>query len=110
MIQAVIKPFDLDEVRTAPTEIWVEGLTGAEVRGFGCQTGQAEIYRGAEYEITFLPKIKIDLSLPGKLSDRAVEAIRSAAPTDQIGDGKIFIFDMEKAVRIRTGEKDNDAL
>ena len=110
MIQAIIKPFKLDEVRAALTEVGVQGLTVTEARGFGRQKGQTEIYRGAEYEINFLPKIKIDLALPDELSDKAVEAIQSAASTQQIGDGKIFVFDIEKAVRIRTGEKDNDAL
>jgi len=92
LIEAVIKPFKLDEVRLALTEIGVQGLTVSEALGFGRQKGQTEIYRGAEYEISFLPKIRI------------------AAATGQIGDGKIFVFDMEKAVRIRTGEIDNDAL
>lgn len=110
MIQAVIKPFKLDEVRAALTEIGVQGLTVTEVRGFGRQKGQTEIYRGAEYEINFLPKIKIDVALPDDLAEKAVETIRSAASTDQIGDGKIFVIDMETAVRIRTGDKDNDAL
>ena len=110
MIQAVIKPFKLDEVRAALTEIGVQGLTITEVRGFGRQKGQTEIYRGAEYEINFLPKIKIDVALPDDLAEKAVETIRSAASTDQIGDGKIFVIDMETAVRIRTGDTDNDAL
>ena len=110
MIQAVIKPFKLDEVRAALTEIGVQGLTVTEVRGFGRQKGQTEIYRGAEYEINFLPKIKIDVALPDDLAEKAVETIRSAASTDEIGDGKIFVIDMKTAVRIRTGEKDNDAL
>ena len=110
MIQAVIKPFKLDEVRAALTEIGVQGLTVTEVRGFGRQKGQTEIYRGAEYEINFLPKIKIDVALPDDLAEKAVATIRSAASTDQIGDGKIFVIDMETAVRIRTGDKDNDAL
>ena len=110
MIQAVIKPFKLDEVRAALTEIGVQGLTVTEVRGFGRQKGQTQYYRGAEYEINFLPKIKIDVALPDALAEIAVETIRSAASTDQIGDGKIFVIDMETAVRIRTGDKDNDAL
>ena len=110
MIQAVIKPFKLDEVRAALTEIGVQGLTITEVRGFGRQKGQTEIYRGAEYEINFLPKIKIDVALPDDLAEKAVETIRSAASTDQIGDGKIIVIDMETAVRIRTGDTDNDAL
>ncbi|MBD20032.1 MAG: transcriptional regulator [Rhodospirillaceae bacterium] len=110
MIQAVIKPFKLDEVRAALTEIGVQGLTITEVRGFGRQKGQTEIYRGAEYEINFLPKIKIDVALPDNLAEKAIETIRSAASTDQIGDGKIFVIDMETAVRIRTGDTDNDAL
>ena len=110
LIEAVIKPFKLDEVRTALTEIGVQGLTVSEARGFGRQKGQTEIYRGAEYEISFLPKIRIEVAVSDDVAEQTIEAIRSAAATGQIGDGKIFIFDMEKAVRIRTGETDNDAL
>ena len=110
LIQAIIKPFRLDDVRTALTEIGVQGLTVTESRGFGRQKGQTEIYRGAEYEITFLPKIRVDVAVTDDLAEKTVEAIREAAATGQIGDGKIFVFDMETAVRIRTGEKNNDAL
>jgi nitrogen regulatory protein P-II 2 len=110
LIEAVIKPFKLDEVRLALTEIGVQGLTVSEARGFGRQKGQTEIYRGAEYEISFLPKIRIEVAVADDVADQTIEAIRNAAATGQIGDGKIFVFDMEKAVRIRTGETDNDAL
>ena len=110
LIEAVIKPFKLDEVRMALTEIGVRGLTVSEARGFGRQKGQTEIYRGAEYEISFLPKIRIEVAVSDDIADQTIEAIRNAASTGQIGDGKIFVFDMEKAVRIRTGETDNDAL
>lgn len=110
LIEAVIKPFKLDEVRTALTEIGVQGLTVSEARGFGRQKGQTEIYRGAEYEVSFLPKIRIEVAVSDDATDQTIEAIRNAASTGQIGDGKIFVFDMEKAVRIRTGETDNDAL
>jgi nitrogen regulatory protein P-II 2 len=110
LIEAVIKPFKLDEVRTALTEIGVQGLTVTEARGFGRQKGQTEIYRGAEYEISFLPKIRIEVAVLDDVAEQTIEAIRSAAATGQIGDGKIFVFNMEKAVRIRTGETDNDAL
>ena len=110
LIVAIIQPTKLEAVKEALTEVEVVRLTVMDCQGFGRQKGQTEIYRGAEYEINFLPKIKIDLALPDELADKAVEAIQSAASTQQIGDGKIFVFDIEKAVRIRTGEKDNDAL
>ena len=110
LIQAIIKPFRLDDVRTALTEIGVEGLTVTEARGFGRQKGQKEIYRGAEYEINFLPKIRVDIAVTDDLAEQVIEAIREVAATGEIGDGKIFVFDMETAVRIRTGEKNNDAL
>jgi nitrogen regulatory protein P-II 2 len=110
LIEAIIKPFKLDEVREALTAIGVQGLTVTEARGFGRQKGQKEIYRGAEYEISFLPKIRIEVAVSDDLADQVVDAIRSSAATGQIGDGKIFVFDIEKAVRIRTGETDNDAL
>jgi nitrogen regulatory protein PII len=109
-IQAIIKPFRLDDVRTALTEIGVQGLTVTEARGFGRQKGQTEIYHGAEYEISFLPKIRVDVAVTDDLAEQAIEAIRDAAATGQIGDGKIFIVDMETVVRIRTGEKNNAAL
>jgi nitrogen regulatory protein PII len=110
LIQAIIKPFRLDDVRTALTEIGIQGLTVTEARGFGRQKGQKEIYRGAEYEISFLPKIRVDIAVTDDLAEQVIEAIRDVAATGEIGDGKIFVFDMETAVRIRTGEKNNDAL
>lgn len=110
LILAIIKPFKLDDVREALTALDVQGLTVSEARGFGRQKGQTEIYRGAEYEVSFLPKIRIDVAVPDDLSERVIEAIQNTAATGQIGDGKIFVLDIEKAVRIRTGETDNEAL
>lgn len=110
LIEAIIKPFKLDEVREALTEIGVQGLTVSEARGFGRQKGQKEIYRGAEYEISFLPKLRLEIAVTDDLVDRVVETLRTSAATGQIGDGKIFVFDVVKAVRIRTGEEDNEAL
>ena len=109
-IMAIIKPFKLDEAREALTELGVQGLTVTEVKGFGRQKGHTEIYRGAEYEVSFLPKVKIEVALPDNLADRAMETIMKAAQTDKIGDGKIFVFDLEQAVRIRTGETNAEAL
>jgi len=109
-ITAVVKPFKLDEVREALTSIGVEGLTVSEVKGFGRQNGHTEIYRGAEYEISFVPKVRIDVAVTDKLAEPAIEAIIKAARTGNIGDGKVFVTDISQAVRIRTGEKDNDAL
>ncbi|MDH5772989.1 MAG: P-II family nitrogen regulator [Rhodospirillaceae bacterium] len=110
LIMAIIKPFKLDAVRLALGELGVEGMTVAEVKGYGRQRGQSEIYRGAEYEVHFLPKIKIEIAVPTELVDRAMEAIKTAAGSGQIGDGKIFVVDLDSAMRIRTGEKDGDAL
>ena len=110
LIMAIIKPFKLDDVREALTPLGVQGLTVSEVKGFGRQKGQTEIYRGAEYHVSFLPKIKIEVVVASGEVDKAIAAISKAAKTGQIGDGKIFVFDLEKAVRIRTGELDNDAL
>jgi nitrogen regulatory protein P-II 2 len=110
MVMAVIKPFKLDDVREALTRLGVQGLTATEVKGFGRQKGQTEIYRGAEYQVSFLPKVKIEVVVPSALATQAVEAIRGAASTGKIGDGKIFVFDIEHAVRIRTGETDAEAL
>lgn len=110
LIEAIIKPFKLDEVREALTDMGIQGLTVSEARGFGRQKGQKEIYRGAEYEISFLPKIRIEVVVPDDLTEQVVETIRTSAATGQIGDGKIFVLDVQKAVRIRTGEEDNDAL
>ena len=109
-IIAIIKPFRLDDVRAALTELGVQGMTVSEVRGFGRQKGHTEIYRGAEYQIDFLPKTKIEVAVPDALADRAVEAIERAARTDKIGDGKIFVLDLASATRIRTGESGEDAL
>lgn len=109
-VTAVIKPFKLDDVREALTGIGVQGLTVTEVKGYGRQKGHTEIYRGAEYAVNFLPKLKIDVVVPTELIDKTVEAILSAAKTGQIGDGKIFVGPIEQTVRIRTGETDADAL
>jgi nitrogen regulatory protein P-II 2 len=110
MIVAIIQPYKLDAVREALTELGIQGLTVSEVRGFGRQKGHKEIYRGAEYEIGFVPKVKIEVAVPASLSERAVEAIRNAARTGNIGDGKIFVLGLEQAVRVRTGETGEGAL
>ena len=110
LIVAIIKPFKLDEVREALTPLGIQGLTVSEVKGFGRQKGQTEIYRGAEYIVNFLPKVKIEVAVTDEIVDRVVEAIQSSAQTGKIGDGKIFIFEIVQAIRIRTGETDNDAL
>jgi nitrogen regulatory protein P-II 2 len=107
---AIIKPFKLEEVRDALTAIGVHGLTVTEVKGYGRQKGHTEIYRGAEYAVSFLPKLKIEVAVSTDLADKVVEAIVAAARTGQIGDGKIFVYNLDSAVRIRTGEKDQDAL
>ena len=109
-IEAVIKPFKLDEVKEALHEVGVSGITVTEAKGFGRQKGHTELYRGAEYVVDFLPKVKVEVVLPDELVDRAVEAIRNAAQTGRIGDGKIFISTVEEAVRIRTGESGLDAI
>jgi len=109
-ITAIIKPFKLDDVREALTAIGVEGLTVSEVRGFGRQKGHTEIYRGTEYAVSFVPKVKIEVAVPEALVDKALETIRDAAKTDRIGDGKIFVTDITTAVRIRTGETNAQAL
>lgn len=110
IVMAVIKPFKLDEVRDALTAVGIQGLTVTEVKGYGRQKGHTEIYRGAEYAVSFLPKIKIELAIADDMVEPAIEAIGKAAKTGQIGDGKIFVYPLESAVRIRTGEKDNEAL
>ena len=110
IIMAVIKPFKLEEVREALTAAGVHGLTVTEVKGYGRQKGHTEIYRGAEYAVSFLPKLKIEVAVPTELVATVVDAIISAARTGQIGDGKIFVSPIEQAIRIRTGEKDSDAL
>ena len=110
LVMAVIKPFKLDEVREALTPLGVQGLTVTEVKGFGRQKGQTEIYRGAEYHVSFLPKVKIEVAVPAEMVDAVVEAIANTARTGKIGDGKIFVMDVERALRIRTGETDESAL
>ena len=109
-ITAVIKPFKLDDVREALIPLGVQGLTVSEVKGFGRQKGQTEIYRGAEYVVSFLPKVKIEVAVPADLADTVVEAIIAAARTGKIGDGKVFVSDISRVVRIRTGELDTEAL
>jgi nitrogen regulatory protein P-II 1 len=109
-IEAIIKPFKLDEVREALSEAGVSGLTVTEVKGFGRQKGHTELYRGAEYVVDFLPKVKIDVVVADNLVDRAVEAIVKAAHTGKIGDGKIFVTAVEQAIRIRTGESGEEAV
>jgi len=110
IVMAIIKPFKLEEVRDALMAIGVQGLTVSEVKGYGRQKGHTEIYRGTEYAISFLPKLKIEVAVAADMVDPAVAAIAAAAKTGQIGDGKIFVFPIERAVRIRTGETDSDAL
>jgi nitrogen regulatory protein P-II 2 len=110
IVMAIIKPFKLDEVRDALTSIGIQGLTVTEVKGYGRQKGHTEIYRGAEYAVSFLPKIKIEVGVPDNQVDKVIAAITGAAKTGQIGDGKIFVFDLENAVRIRTGETSDQAL
>ena len=109
-IEAIVKPFKLDEVREALSELGATGLTVTEVKGFGRQKGHTELYRGAEYVVDFLPKVKIEAAIQSDLLDRVIEAIEKAANTGKIGDGKIFVFDLEQVVRIRTGETGADAL
>ena len=109
-IEAIIKPFKLDDVREALSEIGITGMTAIEVKGFGRQKGHTELYRGAEYVVDFLPKVKIEAIVSEDQVDRCVEVITEAARTGKIGDGKIFISPVERAIRIRTGETDNDAL
>ena len=110
IVMAIIKPFKLDEVREALTTVGIQGLTVTEVKGYGRQKGHTEIYRGAEYAVSFLPKIKIEVAVSSDQVDKVVAAISSAAKTGQIGDGKIFVYGIDQAVRIRTGETDVEAL
>jgi len=110
LITAIIKPFKLDDVREALSEIGVQGITVTEVKGFGRQKGHTELYRGAEYVVDFLPKVKIELAISDDMADQVVEAITNSANTGKIGDGKIFIVNLEQAVRIRTGETGEDAV
>lgn len=109
-IEAIIKPFKLDDVVEALSEIGIEGLSVTEIRGFGRQKGRSEIYKGAEYVVDFIPKVKIEIVVPAAAVDEAIEAIRKSAHTGKIGDGKIFVIPVETAVRIRTGEKNEDAI
>ena len=109
-IEAIIKPFKMDDVREALADVGVNGMTVTEVKGFGRQTGHTELYRGAEYQVDFLPKMKIEIILSDDVVDRAIEAITSAANTGKIGDGKVFVYNVEQAIRIRTGEAGDEAL
>ena len=110
LVTAIIEPFKLDDVRESLSEIGVQGITVTEVKGFGRQKGHTELYRGAEYVVDFLPKVKIDVAIDDKDLDRVIEAITKAANTGKIGDGKIFVVNLEQAIRIRTGETDTDAI
>jgi nitrogen regulatory protein P-II 2 len=110
LITAIVKPFKLDEVRAAVSEIGVRGITVTEVRGFGRQRGHTEIYRGAEYVVEFVPKTKIEIAVEDALVDQVIEAIMKSAKTGKVGDGKIFVFNLEQVVRIRTGERDSSAI
>jgi len=110
LVSAIIKPFKLDDVREALSEIGVQGITVTEVKGFGRQEGHTELYRGAEYVVDFLPKVKVDVAIGDDLVEQAIEAISKAANTGKIGDGKIFVLPLEQAIRIRTGETGNEAI
>jgi nitrogen regulatory protein P-II 2 len=110
MLTAIIKPFKLDEVREALSTIGVQGITVSEVKGFGRQKGHTELYRGAEYVVDFLPKVKIEAAIQDDILDQVIEAIEKSAGTGKVGDGKIFVFDLEQVIRIRTGETGEDAL
>jgi len=110
LVTAIIKPFKLDDVREALSEIGVQGITVTEVKGFGRQKGHTELYRGAEYVVDFLPKVKIEAAVSSELLDQVIEAITKSAHTGKIGDGKIFVYDLQQAIRIRTGESGKDAL
>ena len=110
LITAILKPFKLDDVRAAVAEVGVQGITVTEIRGFGRQRGHTEIYRGAEYVVEFVPKAKIEIAVEDSLVDQVIEAIIKSAKTGKVGDGKIFVFDLEQVVRIRTGERDASAI
>ena len=110
LVTAIVKPFKLDDVREALSEIGVQGITVTEVKGFGRQKGHTELYRGAEYVVDFLPKVKLEVAVAGDMVDSVIESIRNAANTGKIGDGKIFVSSLEQAVRIRTGETGSEAL
>ncbi|QGX38689.1 P-II family nitrogen regulator [Permianibacter aggregans] len=109
-ITAIIKPFKLEDVRDALSEVGISGVTVSEVKGFGRQKGHTELYRGAEYEVDYVPKVKLEIALPDDLLEQTVEAIQRSANTGKIGDGKIFVFDLEQVIRIRTGETNEEAL
>lgn len=110
LVTAVIKPFKLEDVRDALTGMGIEGLTATEVKGYGQQKGQADIYRGTDYKVTFLPKVKIEVAVSDKQVDKVIDAIKNAASTGKIGDGKIFVTSLERVIRIRTGEEDEKAI
>ncbi len=110
LVTAIIKPFKLDDVREALSEIGIQGMTVTEVKGFGRQKGHTELYRGAEYVVDFLPKIKLEVAVADDQTDKVIEAITGAARSGKIGDGKIFVYDLEQVIRIRTGESGNEAL
>ncbi len=110
LVSAIIKPFKLDDVREAISEIGIDGLTVTEVKGFGRQKGHTELYRGAEYQVDFLPKVKLEIAIVDENLERLIDAITSAAQTGKIGDGKIFVYDLEQTIRIRTGETGNTAI
>lgn len=110
LVIAIIKPFKLDDVRAALSDIGVQGMTVTEVKGFGRQKGHTELYRGAEYTVDFLPKLRVEAAIPDALLEQAIDAIEQAAHTGKIGDGKIFVVNLEQAIRIRTGETDTDAI
>ena len=110
LVTAIIKPFKLDDVREALSEIGVQGITVTEVKGFGRQKGHTELYRGAEYVVDFVPKVKLEIAVIDEREDQVVEAIVNASHTGKLGDGKIFVYDLDRAIRIRTGELDQDAL
>jgi len=110
LVVAIIKPFKLDEVRSALSEVGVQGMTVTEVKGFGRQKGHTELYRGAEYVVDFLPKVKLEVAVESSMLDRVVETISEAAKTGKVGDGKLFVYNIEQVIRIRTGEKDADAI
>ena len=109
-IVAIVQPFKLDAVREGLSELGVEGLTASEVRGFGRQKGHREVYRGSEYTINYVPKVKLEIAVADELSERVIETIQNIAQTGKIGDGKIFVFELNEAIRVRTGEKGDDAL
>ena len=110
LVTAIIKPFKLDDVRDALAEVGIKGMTVTEVKGFGRQKGHTELYRGAEYVVDFVPKVKLEVAVDSVIADQVIDAIVNAARTEKIGDGKIFVYDVDRIIRIRTGEEDQDAL